>query len=106
LMDITQAKTNDPGPQIRDKFGAKYVFADAKENTDLMAKLLDSGWGETVYQDDEAHLIKIRDEKGTPPKEDLNQAPETPEEKKILDQEEKNANENIDLDDIDNDNAP
>ena len=104
LMDITQAKTNDPGPEIRDKFGAKYVFADAKENTDLMAKLLDSGWGETVYQDDEAHLIKIRDEKGTPPKEDLNQAPETPEEKKILDQEEKNANENIDLDDNDNDN--
>ena len=71
-----------------------------------MAKLLDSGWGETVYQDDEAHLIKIRDKKATPPKEDLNQAPETEEEKKILDQEEKNANANIDLDDLDNDNEP
>ena len=106
LMDITGAKTDDPAPQIRDKFGAKYVFADAKENTDLMAKLLDSGWGETVYQDDEAHLIKIRDQKGEPPKEDLNQAPETEEEKKILDQEEKNANANIELDDPDNDNEP
>lgn len=106
LMDITGGKVDDPAPQIRDKFGAKYVFADSKENIDLMAKLLDSGWGETVYQDDEAHIIKIRDEKGEPPKEDLNQPPETDEEKKILDQEEKNANANIDLDDLDNDNEP
>jgi hypothetical protein len=106
LIDITESKTSDPGPQIRERFGAMYVFADAKENIDLMAKLLDSGWGDTVYQDDEAHIIKIRDEKGEPPKEDLNQPPETDEEKKILDQEENNANENIDPDDMDNDNAP
>jgi hypothetical protein len=104
LMDINDAKTDDPGPQIRDKFGARYVFADSKENINLMAKLLDSGWGETVYQDDEAHLIRIRDQKGQPPTEDLNQAPETDEEKKVLDQEEKNANANIDLDEPDNDN--
>ena len=106
LIDITNAKTDDPGPQIRDKFGARYVFADSKENVDLMAKLLDSGWGETVYQDDEAHLIRIRDQKGEAPNDDLNQAPETEEEKKILDQQEKNANANIDLDDLDNDNEP
>ena len=106
LIDITNAKTDDPGPQIRDKFGARYVFADSKENVDLMAKLLDSGWGETVYQDDEAHLIRIRDQKGEAPTDDLKQAPETEEEKKILDQQEKNANANIDLDDLDNDNEP
>ena len=90
---------------IREKFGARYVFADSKENLDLIAKLLDSGWAETAYEDDEGRLIKIRDEKGPPPKEDLNQPPETPEEKKILDDEEKNVkvNDNVN-DDEENDN--
>jgi hypothetical protein len=91
LIDITNAKPDDPAPLIRDKFGARYVFADAKENTDLIAKLLDSGWAEMAYEDDEARLVKIRDEKGKPPENDINQAPETPEEKRILDEEEKNA---------------
>jgi len=107
LMDITQAKKDDPAPLIRDRFGSRWVFADAKENTDLIAKLLDSGWAETAYEDDEARIIKIRDQKGEPPNEDIDQAPETPEEKQILDQEEKNAaaNGNVpDLDDIDNSN--
>jgi hypothetical protein len=105
LMDITQAKKDDPAPLIRDKFGSRYVFADAKENTDLIAKLLDSGWADTAYEDDEARIIKIRDQKGQPPSDDLDQTPETPEEKQILDQEEKNAAANSntpDLDDIDN----
>jgi hypothetical protein len=107
LMDITQAKKDDPAPLIRDKFGSRWVFADAKENTDLIAKLLDSGWAEIAYEDDEARIVKIRDQKGAPPSDDLDQAPETPEEKQILDQEEKNAaaNGNVpDLDDIDNGN--
>ena len=107
LMDITNAKLDDPAPVIREKFGARYVFADAKENTDLIAKLLDSGWGEVAYEDEEARLIKIRDAKGTPPSEDLNQAPETSEEKKILDEQEKNAaknDANVNEEDEDNDN--
>ena len=107
LMDITNAKLDDPAPVIREKFGARYVFADAKENTDLIAKLLDSGWGEVAYEDEEARLIKIRDAKGTPPSEDLNQAPETSEEKKILDEQEKNAaknDANVNDEDEDNDN--
>jgi hypothetical protein len=106
LIDITNAKPDDPAPMIREKFGARYVFADAKENMDLIAKLLDSGWAETAYEDDEARIIKIRDEKGTPPKEDLNQAPETPEEKKILDDEEKNSANDLNVnDDDDEDNV-
>ena len=32
LMDITNGKIDDPAPVIREKFGARYVFADAKEN--------------------------------------------------------------------------
>ena len=90
LMDITGNKVDDPGPQIKDKFGSRYVFADAKENTDLVAKLLDTGWGEMAYEDDEARFIRIRDQKGEPPKEDVNQPPETEEEKRILDDMEKN----------------
>ncbi|HYJ92483.1 MAG TPA: hypothetical protein VEV84_14330, partial [Pyrinomonadaceae bacterium] len=107
LMDITNAKVDDPAPVIRDKFGAKYVFADAKENTDLIAKLLDSGWGEIAFEDEQARIVRIRDQKGEPPSDDLNQAPETPEEKKILDEEEKNGTinkMNVNDEDEDNDN--
>jgi hypothetical protein len=104
LLDVTNAKLEDPAPVIREKFGARFVFADAKENNDLIAKLLDSGWAETAYEDDEARLIKIRDEKGQPPSEDLNQPPETPDEKKILDEEEKNAANEVNVNDEDQDN--
>ena len=90
LMDITNNKVDEPGPQIREKFGSRYVFADAKENTDLIAKLLDSGWAETAYEDDEARIVKIREQKGEPPSDDLDQGPESPDEKRVLDQMEKN----------------
>jgi len=89
LIDITSAKPDDPAPMIRERFGANYVFADAKENDDLIIKMLDSGWAETVYEDDEARILKIRDKKGDPPSEMTDDAPETPEEKTILDEEER-----------------
>ncbi len=88
LKDLTEGKIDDPAPVIREKFGANYIFADAKENVDMIAKALESGWVETIYEDDEARLLKIRDVKGEPPNE-LNDEPETPEEKKILDELEK-----------------
>lgn len=102
LKDITEGKTDDPGPQIRDKFGAKYVFTDAKENTDMVAKLLDSGWADMIYEDDEARLLKIRDNKAEPPAEDVDdKTPPTAEEEKELDDIEANdaKNANIDPDD-------
>jgi len=92
LTEITAGKVDDAGPQIRDRFGAKYVFTDAKENEDMGAKLLESGWAEIIYEDDEARVLRIRDQKGDAPNAD--DAPETPEEKKILDEEEKKANTN------------
>ncbi|MEP7076868.1 MAG: hypothetical protein ABI878_13760 [Acidobacteriota bacterium] len=111
LIDITNGKTEDAGPIIREKFGARFIFADAKENDDMIAKGLESGWMEIVYEDDEARLIKIRDQKGQAPAADSGQAPETPEEKKQLDDEEKKdtnkqapANENDDNDNDDNEN--
>ena len=88
LKDITEGKTEDPAPLIRDKFGANYIFADAKENIDMIAKALDSGWVETIYEDDEARLFKIRAQKGEAPDASKEEAPETPDEQKILDEEE------------------
>jgi len=94
LLDITSGKIDDPAPLIRERFGANYVFVDAKENEDLVAKLLDSGWAEMAYEDEEARLIKIRAEKGEPPK-DADDQPETPEEKKLMDEMEKSDNSNV-----------
>ncbi len=92
LKDLTEGKIDDPAPLIRERFGANYIFADAKENTDMIAKALESGWVETIYEDDEARLLKIRAQKGEPPDESKDEPPATDEEKKILDDEERNDN--------------
>ena len=91
LKDLTEGKIDDPAPVIREKFGANYIFADAKENTDMIAKALESGWVEPIYEDDEARLFKIREQKGEIP-DDAKDDPETPEEKKLLDAAEANQN--------------
>ncbi len=98
LKDLTEGKVEDPAPMIRDKFGARYIFADAKENVDMLAKALDSGWVETIYEDEEARLLKIRDVKGEPSSPDDDE-PETDEEKKILDELERTSNSNVNSDD-------
>ncbi|HEY0458147.1 MAG TPA: hypothetical protein VGC97_03280 [Pyrinomonadaceae bacterium] len=90
IGDITAGKKDDAAEIIRDKFGARFIMTDAKENEEMTAKLLDSGWAEMVYEDDEARILKIRGAKGEPPKEAIDTPPETPEEKKILDEQEKN----------------
>ena len=104
LLDITNGKVDDAAPIIRDRFGANYVFADAKENEEMIAKLLESGWVDIVYEDDEARILKIRAEKGDPPRDAVEEAPETEEEKRQLDEEENasNVNLNVNLDDEEN----
>jgi len=79
VKEITSGKIEDPAPIIREKFGATYVFSDAKENEDFIANLLESGWADKVYEDGEAYILKIRDEKGDPPPE-VEDTPKTPEE--------------------------
>lgn len=74
---------------IRDRFGANYIFTDAKENVEMIAKALDSGWAEIIYEDDEARILRIRPAKGEPP-DDAKTDNETPEEKRILDEMERN----------------
>jgi hypothetical protein len=99
LKDITEGRVDDPAPLIRDRFGSNYIFADARENTDMIAKMLESGWVETIYEDDEARLLRIRPEKGDPT--DETDEPETDEEKQILDDmERKDSAANVDEDNL------
>jgi hypothetical protein len=60
----------------------------------MIAKLLESGWAEMVYEDDEARLLKIREQKGEPPPESKDDAPPTPEEVLKIGQENNDANAN------------
>jgi hypothetical protein len=104
LLDITGAKIDDPAPVIRERFGANYVFVDAKENDEMVAKLLESGWVDMVYEDDEARILKIREVKGEPPAEATEEPAETEEEKQILDAEENASDANANVDDEDDNN--
>lgn len=63
---ITLGKEKDPGPIIRDRFGARYVFTD-NEHEDFYNQALDSGWFDEVYADDTCTILHIRDQKGEPP---------------------------------------
>ena len=92
IPDITSGKIEEAAPVIREKFGSRFIFSDAKENEDMVAKCLESGWCEMAYEDDEAIFLKIRDAKGEPPNEAKDDAPPTPEELKQLEDEEKAAN--------------
>ena len=103
LKDLTEGKVDDPAPIIRDKFGSNYIFSDAKENTDMLAKALESGWVDQVYEDDEARILKIRAQKGEPPSDAKEEQQETPEEKQALDQMERNDAKNVNDNDDPND---
>lgn len=62
---ITLGEEEDPGPLIRDRFGARYVFTDnAHEDFSDNAKA--SGWFDIVYEDRECTVLHIRDEKAEP----------------------------------------
>jgi hypothetical protein len=62
---ITLGKEEDPGPLIRDRFGATYVFSD-NDHHDFFANARASGWFEIVYEDEECTIMRIRDEKLSP----------------------------------------
>lgn len=62
---ITLGKEEDPGPLIRDRFGATYVFSDNGHH-DFFAHARNSGWFEVVYEDEECTIMRIREEKLSP----------------------------------------
>jgi hypothetical protein len=65
---ITLGKEEDPGPLIRDRFGARYVFSDNAHH-DFFASARGSGWFEIVYEDEQCTIMHIRDEKLAPAEE-------------------------------------
>lgn len=66
---ITLGQERDPGPLIRDRFGARYVFSD-NEHDDFFQHARESGWFDIVYEDADCVIMYIRDEKLEP---DLNE---------------------------------
>jgi hypothetical protein len=77
---ITLGEEEDPGPLIRDRFGARYVFTD-NYHQDFFDNARHSGWFEIVYEDNECTILHILDQKGeteseTAPSEEPEEEPE------------------------------
>ena len=66
---ITLGEEEDPGPLIRDRFGARYVFTDNGHDA-FYNNAVESGWFDIVYEDKECTILHIRDEKAEPPPEE------------------------------------
>lgn len=66
---ITLGKDEDPGPLIRDRFGARYVFTD-NSHGDFFDNARESGWFEIVYEDRDCTILHIRDQQEEPPPDD------------------------------------
>jgi hypothetical protein len=62
---ITLGDEEDPGPLIRDRFGARYVFTD-NSHGDFFDNAQASGWFEVVYEDKDCTVLHIRDQKVEP----------------------------------------
>lgn len=59
---ITLGQEDDPGPLIRDRFKARYVFSDNTHH-DFFDRARASGWFDIVYEDMQCTIMYIRDEK-------------------------------------------
>lgn len=75
---ITLGKESDPGPLIRDRFGARYIFTDnADEHNKFYTNAMESGWFEIVYEDAECSVLHILDQKqAEPPVEKNDETPD------------------------------
>jgi hypothetical protein len=62
---ITLGREDDPGPLIRERFGARYVFSD-NAHDDFFQHARASGWFDIVYEDTQCTIMYIRDEKLDP----------------------------------------
>jgi hypothetical protein len=68
---ITTGDEEDPGPLIRDRFGARWIFSDnTKDHDSFYDNALRSGWFDRVYEDGDCSVLHIRDQKGEPPPEE------------------------------------
>lgn len=60
---IGLGQETNPGPLIRDRFGARYVFSDNTDHNDFFDHARASGWFDIVYEDMECTILYIRDQK-------------------------------------------
>ncbi len=67
---ITTGKEDNPGPLIRTRFDARYVFTDNNHH-DFFAVARESGLFEIVYEDEDCTIMRILDEKPSLPTEGL-----------------------------------
>ena len=71
FVRITTGEEEDPGPLIRDRFGARWVFSDNTSDHDAFYdNALRSGWFDRVYEDRDCSVLHIRDQKSEPPAEE------------------------------------
>ena len=70
---ITTGEEEDPGPLIRDRFGARWIFSDnTKDHDSFFDNAMRSGWFDRVYEDGDCSVLHIRDQKSEPPPEEKN----------------------------------
>ena len=70
---ITTGDEEDPGPLIRDRFGARWVFSDTtSDHVGFFDNAARSGWFDVVYEDSDCRIFHLRDQKGEPLPEDKN----------------------------------
>ena len=76
-MRIGQHEVADHPPPVAERSGegdarrcTRYVITD-HEHGPFFDNALDSGWFDVVYEDDDCSVLRIRDEKGDPPPDNL-----------------------------------
>jgi hypothetical protein len=65
---ITLGKEDNPGPLIRERFGARYIFSDNSHH-EFFSNARNSGWFDIVYEDEQCVIMHIRDQKMVSPEE-------------------------------------
>jgi hypothetical protein len=74
-QEVSKEESKNLGPLIRDNFCvgegdnrrcARYVFTD-HEHENFYNQALDSGWFDEVYMDGDCSILRVRDQKGEPP---------------------------------------
>jgi hypothetical protein len=74
---ITTGEEEDPGPLIRDRFGARWIFSDnTKDHDGFFDNALRSGWFDRVYEDPDCSVLHIRDQKSEPPPDEKHDDPD------------------------------
>lgn len=71
VIEIVSGKTDDAAPLVKERLGANHIFVDTRENGRMVEKMLESGWVDLPYRDDEAIILRVRSEKGAPIKREL-----------------------------------